>query len=92
MSPLQLGDKEVVAAAESTISETALQASAKLGRCCPRGSGATTLVAACQGGERLRFDYHDHNGTARPCDVEPYRLVSWGQRRCLVTWDAGYED
>ncbi|MEU0479905.1 YafY family protein [Streptosporangium sp. NPDC006013] len=47
----------------------------------------TTLAAACRDRERLRFDYHDHAGTATLRIVEPYRLVNWGRRWYLLAWD-----
>ncbi|MQA13395.1 MAG: WYL domain-containing protein [Pseudonocardiaceae bacterium] len=52
----------------------------------------TTLAGACRDGERLRFDYRDHDGTASLRDVEPHRLVSWGRRWYLVGWDTGRAD
>jgi predicted DNA-binding transcriptional regulator YafY len=47
----------------------------------------TAITAACRDRERLRFDYHSHDGTASRRDVEPYRLVNWGRRWYLVAWD-----
>jgi predicted DNA-binding transcriptional regulator YafY len=47
----------------------------------------TTLAAVCRDRERLRFDYHDHSGTATVRTVEPYRLVNWGRRWYLLAWD-----
>ncbi|MBB4920614.1 helix-turn-helix transcriptional regulator [Streptosporangium saharense] len=52
----------------------------------------TTLAAVCRDRERLRFDYHDHSGTAGTRDVEPYRLVNWGRRWYLLAWDVGRDD
>ncbi|MFD1544957.1 helix-turn-helix transcriptional regulator [Nonomuraea guangzhouensis] len=47
----------------------------------------TTLTAVCRDRERLRFDYHDHDGAATVRAVEPYRLVNWGRRWYLLAWD-----
>ena len=52
----------------------------------------TALAAACRDGERLRFDYRGHNGTASVRAVEPHRLVSWGRRWYLVAWDVDRQD
>ncbi|HEX5882786.1 MAG TPA: YafY family protein, partial [Actinomycetota bacterium] len=45
------------------------------------------LAAACRDRERLRLAYRDHQGSVSRRAVEPYRLVSWGRRWYLVTWD-----
>ncbi|MEJ3744549.1 YafY family protein [Actinomycetes bacterium KLBMP 9797] len=52
----------------------------------------TTLAAACRDRDRLRFDYHHHDGTATVRAVEPHRLVSWGRRWYLVAWDVDRQD
>jgi predicted DNA-binding transcriptional regulator YafY len=45
------------------------------------------LAAACRDRERLHLAYRDHQGSVSRRAVEPYRLVSWGRRWYLVTWD-----
>lgn len=64
-----------------------------------RGDGATidprtltTLASAATGRERLRFTYRSGDGTRTKRQVEPYRLVSTGQRWYLVAYDIGRED
>ncbi|MER8264460.1 helix-turn-helix transcriptional regulator [Streptomyces griseus] len=64
-----------------------------------RGDGATiaprtltTLASAATGRERLRFAYRSGDGTRTKRQVEPYRLVSAGQRWYLVAYDLGRED
>ncbi|MFD4234428.1 helix-turn-helix transcriptional regulator [Streptomyces sp. NPDC058542] len=64
-----------------------------------RGDGATidprtltTLASAATGRERLRFAYRSGDGTRTKRQVEPYRLVSTGQRWYLVAYDLGRED
>ncbi|MEU4179821.1 transcriptional regulator [Streptomyces sp. NPDC026589] len=64
-----------------------------------RGDGATidprtltTLASAATGRERLRFAYRSGDGTRTKREVEPYRLVSTGQRWYLVAYDLGRED
>ncbi len=52
----------------------------------------TTLAAVCRDREQLRFDYHDHAGTATLRTVEPYRLVNWGRRWYLLAWDVERRD
>jgi predicted DNA-binding transcriptional regulator YafY len=47
---------------------------------------------ACRDAERLRFDYHGHDGTDTVRSVEPHRLVSWGRRWYLVAWDVDRRD
>ncbi len=47
----------------------------------------TMLAAACRDAERVRFDYLAHDGSSSRRDVEPHRLVTWGQRWYLVAWD-----
>ena len=49
----------------------------------------TMIASACRDHERLRFEYHSHDGTASRRDVEPYRLVNNRQRWYLVAWDTG---
>ncbi|MFJ9108796.1 helix-turn-helix transcriptional regulator [Streptomyces sp. NPDC102283] len=64
-----------------------------------RGDGATidprtltTLASAATGRERLRFAYRSGDGTRTKRQVEPYRLVSTGQRWYLVAYDLDRED
>lgn len=64
-----------------------------------RGDGSTidprtltTLASAATGRERLRFAYRSGDGTRTKRQVEPYRLVSAGQRWYLVAYDLGRED
>ena len=45
------------------------------------------LAAACRDHQRLRFDYHDHAGSASLRTVEPHRLVHDRRRWYLVAWD-----
>jgi predicted DNA-binding transcriptional regulator YafY len=52
----------------------------------------TVLAGACRDHERLRFDYHDHDGSSSRRTVEPHRLVNWGQRWYLVAWDPERDD
>ncbi|MFE2292621.1 helix-turn-helix transcriptional regulator [Streptomyces sp. NPDC059452] len=64
-----------------------------------RGDGATidpqtltTLASAATGQERLRFSYRSGSGTETKRQVEPYRLVSTGQRWYLMAYDLLRED
>ncbi|MGA6170946.1 helix-turn-helix transcriptional regulator [Streptomyces sp. NPDC012600] len=64
-----------------------------------RGDGATidpetltTLASAATGRERLRFSYRSGDGTETKRQVEPYRLVSTGQRWYLMAYDLLRED
>lgn len=52
----------------------------------------TELAHACRDGERLRFDYRDHDGSATRRTVEPHRLVCTERRWYLVAWDADRDD
>ncbi|MCX4676500.1 transcriptional regulator [Streptomyces sp. NBC_01433] len=52
----------------------------------------TTLASAATGQERLRFTYRTGDGTETKRQVEPYRLVSTGQRWYLVAYDLQRED
>ncbi|MFD2767543.1 helix-turn-helix transcriptional regulator [Micromonospora eburnea] len=47
----------------------------------------TAVAAACREHQRLRFDYHRHDGTTSVRDTEPHRLVHTGRRWYLVGWD-----
>ncbi|MEV8536946.1 YafY family protein [Streptomyces sp. NPDC051211] len=47
----------------------------------------TELAAVCRDGERLRFDYRDHEGASTRRTVEPHRLVCSERRWYLVAWD-----
>lgn len=50
------------------------------------------LAHLCRDAERLRFEYHSHEGAASRRTVEPYRLVCTERRWYLVAWDVGRED
>ncbi|NXY99605.1 YafY family transcriptional regulator [Streptomyces sp. BR123] len=50
------------------------------------------LAAACRDGERLRFAYRDHEGSASRRVVEPHRLVCTERRWYLVAWDVERDD
>ena len=52
----------------------------------------TAIAAAIRHGQRLRFDYRHHDGSASVRDVEPHRMVSWGRRWYLVAFDADRRD
>jgi predicted DNA-binding transcriptional regulator YafY len=52
----------------------------------------TAVATACREHERLRFDYHSHDGTDSVRDTEPHRLVHTGRRWYLVGWDTGRRD
>ncbi|MFF0445723.1 helix-turn-helix transcriptional regulator [Streptomyces sp. NPDC004609] len=52
----------------------------------------TAIAGAATGRERLRFGYRAGDGTESRRLVEPYRLVSTGQRWYLVAFDLGRED
>ncbi|MGI5483587.1 helix-turn-helix transcriptional regulator [Streptomyces lavendofoliae] len=52
----------------------------------------TELAAACRDGERLRFEYRDHGGSATRRTVEPHRLVCTERRWYLVAWDVDRGD
>ncbi|MFI6286083.1 helix-turn-helix transcriptional regulator [Streptomyces sp. NPDC051018] len=52
----------------------------------------TVIASAATGRERLRFGYRAGDGTESRRLVEPYRLVSTGQRWYLVAYDLGRED
>jgi len=52
----------------------------------------STLAAACRDHERLRFDYQSHDGSESRREVEPYRLVNWGRRWYLVSFDVERAD
>jgi predicted DNA-binding transcriptional regulator YafY len=47
----------------------------------------TELASVCRDSERLRFEYHDHDGAATRRTVEPHRLVCTEHRWYLVAWD-----
>jgi predicted DNA-binding transcriptional regulator YafY len=50
------------------------------------------VAAAARDHEVVRFAYSDHSGSATERRVEPYRLVSWGQRWYLVAFDLQRDD
>ncbi|MEU1150854.1 YafY family protein [Streptomyces sp. NPDC005863] len=52
----------------------------------------TELADLCRDGERLRFAYRDHDGSATRRTVEPHRLVCTERRWYLVAWDLDRED
>ncbi|GAA3397256.1 YafY family protein [Streptomyces roseoviridis] len=52
----------------------------------------TELANACRDGERLRFEYRDHEGAATRRNVEPHRLVCSERRWYLVAWDVERAD
>lgn len=52
----------------------------------------TELANLCRDGERLRFDYLDHGGSASRRTVEPHRLVCTERRWYLVAWDLDRAD
>jgi predicted DNA-binding transcriptional regulator YafY len=52
----------------------------------------TAIAAACREHERLRFDYHRHDGTDSVREIEPHRLVHTGRRWYLVGWDTDRQD
>jgi len=52
----------------------------------------TAVAGACRAHERLRFDYHSHDGTTSVRDTEPHRLVHTGRRWYLVGWDTDRRD
>ncbi|QIM22541.1 YafY family transcriptional regulator [Phycicoccus sp. HDW14] len=56
------------------------------------GALLADLAAAAGAREVVRFGYADHAGTGTERRVEPYRLVTLGQRWYLVAWDLGRED
>lgn len=47
-----------------------------------------TVAVACRDRERVRLTYRDHDGEVSRRVLEPYGLVTWGQRWYLVAWDA----
>ncbi|GHH18275.1 helix-turn-helix transcriptional regulator [Streptomyces lanatus] len=51
----------------------------------------TELAHLCRDGERLRFEYRDHEGAATRRSVEPHRLVCSERRWYLVAWDLDRE-
>jgi predicted DNA-binding transcriptional regulator YafY len=56
-------------------------------------SGALALLAAAaRDREIVRFAYRDHSGAATERRVEPYRLVNWGRRWYLVSFDVERDD
>jgi predicted DNA-binding transcriptional regulator YafY len=52
----------------------------------------TTVAQACRDEERLRFAYTAQSTERSTRHVEPYRLVSLGQRWYLVAYDLGRTD
>ncbi len=52
----------------------------------------TAIAAACRDHERLRFDYHAHDGADTVRLTEPHRLVSSGRRWYLLAWDVDKRD
>lgn len=61
----------------------------------PPAVTADTLLqigACCRDHQMLRFDYVDAVGAASARVVEPHRLVSWGSRWYVVSWDRDRHD
>jgi predicted DNA-binding transcriptional regulator YafY len=56
------------------------------------GALLADLAAAAGAREVVRFAYADHAGTGTERRVEPYRLVTLGQRWYLVAYDLGRDD
>jgi predicted DNA-binding transcriptional regulator YafY len=52
----------------------------------------TAVAAACREHQRLRFDYHNHDGANSVRDTEPHRLVHTGRRWYLIGWDTDRRD
>jgi predicted DNA-binding transcriptional regulator YafY len=52
----------------------------------------TTLAAAVENSERVRFDYEAADGTRNERRVEPYGIVSVGRRWYLVAFDVDRDD
>ncbi|MFD5229706.1 helix-turn-helix transcriptional regulator [Streptomyces qaidamensis] len=52
----------------------------------------TELAHLCRDAERLRFEYHGHDGTLTRRTVEPLRLVCTERRWYLVAWDLDRDD
>jgi predicted DNA-binding transcriptional regulator YafY len=52
----------------------------------------TAIAAACAEHERLRFDYHTHDGAGGVRVTEPHRLVNAGRRWYLLAWDLDKRD
>jgi predicted DNA-binding transcriptional regulator YafY len=52
----------------------------------------TELAHLCRDAERLRFEYHGHDGTPTRRSVEPHRLVCTERRWYLVAWDLDRDD
>ncbi|MFY1669454.1 helix-turn-helix transcriptional regulator [Plantactinospora sp. WMMB334] len=52
----------------------------------------TVIAEACQSLHRLTFDHRSRDGTVRPRQVEPYRLVQTGRRWYLVARDTDRDD
>ncbi len=63
--------------------------------CAERGADVTVLMdvaVACRHEERARFDYRSATGEESRRHVEPYRLVSVGNRWYLVAFDLDRDD
>jgi predicted DNA-binding transcriptional regulator YafY len=89
LPPLLLDDDEAVAVAIG-LRTAASAAVTGIGDSSVRALEA--IAAACRDHERLRFDYHAHDGGASMRVTEPHRLVSSGRRWYLLAWDAGRRD
>jgi len=48
-----------------------------------------SIAGACRDSEKLRFHYHNRNGSLSSREVEPHRLVHTGRRWYLAAWDLG---
>ena len=56
------------------------------------GRDLALIAAAARDREILRFGYSDHSGAGTERRVEPYRLVSWGRRWYLLSFDVERDD
>lgn len=52
----------------------------------------TQLATACRDRYTIRIDYIDHHGHPTRRNVEPHRLVHYGQRWFLLAWDLDRQD
>jgi len=56
------------------------------------GDVLAAVGAACEAGERLRFDFQGRDGSHAVRDVEPYRLIRSGRHWYLLAYDTQRED
>jgi predicted DNA-binding transcriptional regulator YafY len=52
----------------------------------------SVIAGAIRAGERLHFDYVDHDGNQTARTAEPERLVVWFRRWYLLAWDVARDD